>query len=260
MRCSVSPPESVHEIAIANNTNTILMKTTMMILDSTMTILMMMMIMKKRITQSISVSIVLLNSLDQSGFLFLNEYFCKLVTSQHNFIPSLTKEGFCCCCRVSFFVCIKKKTKRKAGRIKRNVRGKFSCPISWNMFTKGILIWVLEREGTMYSNFIFYTPTKTSPHTYTLSYPQHIIFVFIHSMLLHNYILFNVPFPFFFLLCVCMLHVVKCSRVHMSEKGHMKKVSFFCIMIWKSVMMILLLWVLKCWKCNNPAEDYVNDK
>ena len=54
MRCSVSPPESVHEIAIANNTNTILMKTTMMILDSTMTILMMMMIMKKRITQSTS--------------------------------------------------------------------------------------------------------------------------------------------------------------------------------------------------------------
>ena len=84
-----------------------------------------------------------------SGFLFLNEYFCKLVTSQHNFIPSRTKEGFCCCCRVSFFVCIKKKTKRKAGRIKRNVRGKFSCPIRWNMFTEGILIWVLEREGTM---------------------------------------------------------------------------------------------------------------
>ena len=221
---------------------------------------------------------MLLNSLDQSGFLFLNEYFCKLVTSQHNFIPSRTKEGFCCCCRVSFFVCIKKKTKRKAGRIKRNVRGKFSCPISWNMFTEGILIWVLEREGTMYSNFIFYTQTKTSPHTYTLSYPQHIIFVlYILCCCITTYYS-TFPFPsFFFYACVscgalfisasidfrindCMLHVVKCSRVHMSEKGHMKKVSFFCIMIWKSVMMILLLWVLKCRKCNNPAKDYVNDK
>ena len=54
MRCSVSPPESVHEIAIADKTNTILMKTTMMILDSTMTILMMMTIMKKRTTQNTS--------------------------------------------------------------------------------------------------------------------------------------------------------------------------------------------------------------
>ena len=146
---------------------------------------------------------MLLNSLDQSGFLFLNEYFCKLVTSQHKFIPSRTKEGFCCCCRVSFFVCIKEKTKRKAGRIKRNVRGKFSCPISWNMFTEGILIWVLERERTTYSN-IFYTHPLALNYIHTLTLNT-LFWFFIHSMLLHNYILFNVPFPFFFLLCVCIL-------------------------------------------------------
>ena len=148
---------------------------------------------------------MLLNSLDQSGFLFLNEYFCKLVTSQHNFIPSRTKEGFCCCCRVSFFVCIKKKTKRKAGRIKRNVRGKFSCPISWNMFTEGILIWVLERERTMYSNFIFYS-RLTLLHIHTLSLTLNTLFLFLYILcccITTYYSTF--PFPSFFLLCVCIL-------------------------------------------------------
>ena len=129
-------------------------------------------------------------------------------------------------------------------------------------------------------NDVFEHPL-TLTYIYKLSFPhiEHVIFVFIHSMLLHNYIIFNVPFfsSFFFCTCVslwCSIYFsfgrlqntwmcVEDSLMHYHtyvwEKGEMKKVSFFCIMIRKSVMMILLLWVLKRTKCNNPAKDYVND-
>ena len=89
------------------------------------------------------------------------------------------------------------KTKRKAGRIKRNVRVKFLCPISWNMFSEGILIWALERERTTYSN------THSHLHTYTnsLSLTSNTLFLF---LLLHNYIIFNVPFFSSFFFCTCV--------------------------------------------------------
>ena len=122
--------------------------------------------------------------------------------------------------------------KEKQKRIKRNVRRKFSCPISWNMFTEGILICTRKRKNDVFKHFL-HTPTHTLLHTH--SHIEHVIFVFIHSMLLHNYIIFHVPFsPFFFCplrvsVCgalftsasvdfrinECVRNVFRCTRVHM---------------------------------------------
>ena len=45
----------------------------------------------------------------------------------------------------------------------------------------------------------------------------------------------------------------------MSEKKANEESEFLLHYDKKSVLMILLLWLLKRRKCNNPAKDYVND-
>jgi hypothetical protein len=65
---------------------------------------------------------------------------CKLVTSQHNLIPSRTVVV------VSFFVYQGKEEKKRLKYKKKRKEKKFSCPISSNMFPEHIDMYTVKRE------------------------------------------------------------------------------------------------------------------
>lgn len=153
----------------------------------------------------------------------LNEYL-----QTRDFTTQLDSFTYCCC---SFFLNVSTQRRRKEKlKYKKNVRQKFSCPISSNMFTEHIDIH-RKRKRVFY---LYNTHIRT--HIYML-------FCFIH-LLLHN-----------IQRCTLVSRYL-CSSMSMCVCD----TDVFIYNMWVGIMlMIMLLRALETYKCNNPRKDYVND-